>query len=163
MSQPDANNTATHKEPAWRSAANYIIPVDLGPHGMEGRWEQWWCREMEEARYELCCVPFFTYGFALGDVFEADESGVVRLVEKSGRSTLRFAFADAERAATGHEDVHAVLVKEDCVVEVSGPGLIAVDCVGETQLARLLHSLEPHISSGGDLLWEWGSDGPAPS
>lgn len=58
---------ATHQEAVWRDRADYIIRVDLADHGMPGSAEQMWTRATSDGMYEICCIPFFTYGIALGD------------------------------------------------------------------------------------------------
>jgi hypothetical protein len=61
------DSIATHDYPAWRAQANYLIMADLSPWGLQDRWEQLWASQVAEDEFILCCIPFFTYGMALGD------------------------------------------------------------------------------------------------
>lgn len=84
---------ATHPNPVWREKANFLIFADLGDHGMPGRWEQLWARQ-EGEEFELCCIPFFTYGLALGDRVRTAPRGGKRYVvasreARSGRTVGR--------------------------------------------------------------------------
>lgn len=77
-----ATDIATHPNPAWREKANFLIFADLEDHGMPGRWEQLWARQ-EGEEFELCCIPFFTYGLALGDRVRTAPRGGRRYVVAS--------------------------------------------------------------------------------
>lgn len=69
---------------------------------MPGRIEQLWARRLDESRYELCCIPFFTYGIALGDTVLASLTApytLGRVVSQSGNRSLRVAIADRARLA----------------------------------------------------------------
>src|SRR5690625_5461577 len=63
---------AVHAHPAWRDKANFMIFADLSESGLSGRWEQLWSRQLSETEFQLCCIPFFTYGLALGDRVTTD-------------------------------------------------------------------------------------------
>jgi hypothetical protein len=40
-----------------------------------------WARQVGDRRFEICCIPFFLYDVALGDVVETDENySLVRVV-----------------------------------------------------------------------------------
>src|SRR5262245_53635369 len=87
-----------HATPALRERGDTTLPIHLG-HGhppASGRFEVLWCRKLADSRYELCCVPFFVYSLALGDVIEVEardgEQGgydITRVIERSGHATLR--------------------------------------------------------------------------
>lgn len=52
--------------------------------------EQLWTRTADGKEFELCCIPFFVYDLALGDVLELDPAGTVKSVlRRSGRSVFR--------------------------------------------------------------------------
>jgi len=86
----EPKNIAVHSTPAQLRRANYILQVDLAVHGLPGRYEQLWCSTVASGGYRLCCVPFFTYGMALGDILEANRDGLVTgVIERSGHKNLR--------------------------------------------------------------------------
>ena len=106
------DNVATHKAPVWGSRANFIIRADLSSHGLPGRFEQLWARKIGPTTFELCCVPFFAYGLALGDKVESNADFTIqKIVEKDGHKALRVAVAideelerlrDAARVGSPH-------------------------------------------------------------
>lgn len=159
VSQSEAR-IATHDEPVWRDRTNYIIRVDLAAHGMPGSAEQLWARTDDQRTFELCCVPFFTYGLALGDrVAWDDSSRAATLVERSGRRNVRFAWNDKSQAAEQHEVLHGRLVMAGGLVEFSSSGYGAVDCADDATTAAVIAVLQP-LHDAGVLLWEYG-DQPA--
>src|SRR3954453_9406655 len=60
---------AVHAAPVWRERADFVIGARLPE---EGRAEQLWARRIEGRHFEVCCIPFFLYDVALGDVVETD-------------------------------------------------------------------------------------------
>lgn len=150
---------ATHKDPVWRDRSNWIIQVDLTHWDFDaGTFEQLWVRTDEESLFEVCCIPFFTYGIALGDLIRLEgEVGVPSVVRRSGRRVIRVAFKDRGDAATGHEQVHGLLVATEALHEFSGSGYVAVDLKNERQADSVISALSPLVETG-LIIWEWGSD-----
>ena len=154
----DEADIATHAHPVWRERADYILQADLAEHGLPGRYEQLWARRVEADRFELCCLPFFTYGYALGDIvalraatgpFDRVLGSVVR---PSSRGLLRVAFLTAD----GHEDLHASLAASDRPHEWRSGGFVAIDIEG--QVPKQLWTTIEALASGGHVEWEWGRD-----
>jgi uncharacterized protein DUF4265 len=154
----DAADIATHEHPVWRERANYVLQADLAEHGLPGRYEQLWARSVGADRYELCCLPFFTYGYALGDIvalrvtagpFDRVLGSVVR---PSNRALLRVAFLAPDR----HEDLHASLADSDRPHEWRSGGFVAIDIEG--QVPEPLWSTIDALASDGHVAWEWGKD-----
>lgn len=78
---------AVHPDPVWRDRSNFVIGARLPE---PGRTEQLWARQLGDRRFELCCIPFFLYDLALGDVVETDDNyDVVRVLKPSGRYVYR--------------------------------------------------------------------------
>jgi hypothetical protein len=152
---------ATHADPVWHDRTNFIIQVDLEPHGMpSGSYEQLWTRTRDQGRYEVCCIPFFTYGIALGDVVvwnDADRRA--RIVEPSGRQVIRVAFNDPAEAVAAHEEFHADLLSTHALVEFRGAGYAAVDIDSDERLRAVLDVVDP-LQTSGRAIWEWGSQTP---
>ena len=148
---------STHQDPVWRDRSNWIIQVDLTPYGFDAEtYEQLWVRTDDESSFEVCCVPFFTYGIALGDVIHL-EDGVPSVVRRSGRRVIRVAFNDRAGANKGHERLHGSLVATGALHEFSGSGYAAVDLEDERQTDAVVAALGPLVESG-MIIWEWGSD-----
>lgn len=91
---------ATHTEPVGRGRANFIVRLDLVQHGMPGYCEQVWTRTEDQRLFELCCIPYFTYGQSRGDMLQVTlGTGQHAAQAKSGHRTIRFNFATAGRRA----------------------------------------------------------------
>lgn len=147
--------------PCGGEKTNYIIRVDLAAHGMPGSTQQLWTRTDDQRNFELCCIPFFTYGLALGDRVEWDDSSrVATLVERSGRRNVRFAWNDKSQAAEQHEALHGRLAATGALLEFSSNGYGAVDCADDVMMAGVITVLQP-LNDAGLLIWEYG-DQPAP-
>src|SRR5687767_13716725 len=98
---------AQHLQPAWQTKADFAIRADLQKHGRPGGAEQLWARRINENNFEVCCIPFFTYGIALGDVVETDDEFIVQaVVKKGGHKTLRMAVADFSLTEQIHIALH---------------------------------------------------------
>jgi len=59
---------ATHTEPVLRAEADFLIHAGLAEFGMPGRSEQLWVKKLGGDHFQICCLPFFTYGIAPRDV-----------------------------------------------------------------------------------------------
>jgi hypothetical protein len=150
-----SEKTAIHAEPVWRERANFIIGVDLATHGMPGAFEQLWARTDGRDVFELCCIPFFTYGLALGDRVHWDEAtDRVDVVEPSGHRCVRVAFTDKTTAATHHEALHRDLSEAGCLVEFSSFGYGAIDVDTESRGAVVVATLKSYVAAE-TLVWEW--------
>jgi hypothetical protein len=148
---------ATHAEPAWRDKTNYIVQLDLAEYDLPGRFEQCWTRTEDEQLFELCCIPFFPYGYSLGDVLHVDpESGRHSLVRKGGHQTIRFIFKDDQQAHEQHDRLHRALVEDaGCLVELRQGGHYGtVDIDDPSKAGSVVAILTPHFDAG-YLTWEW--------
>lgn len=149
---------ATHGDPVWRERANFIAQIDLSHHGMDpDTYEQLWTRTDDRSAFEVCCLPFFTYGIALGDVIawnDTDRQAVV--THRSGRRLVRCAFADRGDADAHHEWFHGSVVATGALVEFQGKGFAAIDIDSNERLEAVLAVLGP-LHESGRAHWEWGS------
>lgn len=139
-----AEQFSTHTEPVWRERANFIINAPL-PEA--GRFEQLWTKQVGENQFEICCIPFFLYGLALGDMVETAPQGgrqyvLSRMLSRSGRYVFRAYF---ERPQYRHRDSTVqALEAVGAQVEWSSPSLLAIDADGPSarEVADLLQDLE---------------------
>ena len=154
----DAPEIATHEHPVWRDRANYILQADLADHGLPGRYEQLWARDLGDGRYQLCCLPFFTYGYALGDVVRLRRAigpfGQVLgpVVGRSNRSLLRVAFHEPDR----HEDLHESLAASNRPHEWRAPSYVSIDI--EAEVPEPLWATIDALAAAGHVAWEWGRE-----
>jgi hypothetical protein len=140
--------------PVWQSRANFLIRADLADHGMAGRMEQLWARKIDDKTFEICCIPFFTYGVALGDTVETDGGYFVRkVVRKGGHRTLRGAVANKDKANELHESIHGQLDRAGLVYEWYAPGYFAVDLPSPCKEGEIVPFLLD-LANTGDLTYE---------
>jgi hypothetical protein len=124
---PDSAKFSVHRDPAWRDRANFIIQAPLEE---EHHFEQLWVRQLEADLFEVCCIPFFLYDVALGDIVKTALQGESRYVmtgvERSlGRYVFRAFFSEAQY---GYRDsVVAELEELGALMEWSSPSLVAID------------------------------------
>ncbi len=148
---------AIHDAQVWKDSANFLIFADLSTTELPGRWEQLWARQVGDAEFELCCVPYFTYGLALGDRVRTHASSGKRYViadvhVKSGRRVFRLWLKKA--SVQGRERVHKYLESQSPLHEWSSDNLVAIDVpanVPDLQVSALLADL-PSLG----VEFEWG-------
>jgi hypothetical protein len=134
---------ATHEAPAWMPQANFIIVADLGVHGMQGRLEQLWARQLCEAEFVICCVPFFTYGIALGDrvstSLREDRRYIIEDVrERSGRRVSRLWLKDVDDA--GRAELKAFISEQRLLSEWYSTNLLALDIPEDLEVTEKVRS-----------------------
>jgi hypothetical protein len=113
---------AIHDAPIWRDRANFVIGAPLRE---KGRAEQLWVRQVSDRRFEICCIPFFVYDVALGDVVETDANyDLARVMERSGRFVFRVWFGEAFNS---RQEVADELAEFGALLEWSSANLLAVD------------------------------------
>lgn len=120
------DNIAWHYSPVH--ASDFFIRVDLSDFGMVGRYEQLWAKKETDKKFQICCVPFFTYGIALGDTVETDDDFTFkRTIAKGGHKTLRFAVANKNNQSHLHSVLHEWVVNSGLLYEWYSEGYLAVD------------------------------------
>lgn len=143
---------ATHDAPAWRDRADFLIRADLAAFDMPGRWEDLWVHRLPGSQFQLCCIPFFTYGIALGDVVAARAAGadwlLERVISKSGHRTIRVAVEDASRLAELHEALHATVASLPVPHEWHGSGYLAIDVPPEDTASRIADAFTAYRANG---------------
>lgn len=158
----NSEKIAVHDFPAWREKADFIIAIrlreELGIDDML-EWEQLWARKVDGSRFELCCIPFFAYGLALGDVVETKPSEqrkyVVEAVRiRSGRRTYRVFFESLVR----WNEIIDEIISLGCTVEVrwKQSKLVAVDAAPDIRL-DLLEAYLRKLEQRSEIRWENGN------
>ena len=130
---------ATHEAPVWMEQANFIIVADLSAHGMQGRLEQLWAKQLGEAEFVVCCIPFFTYGIALGDRVLTSPLAERRYVienvrERSGRGVSRLWLKNVEEA--GREEIKVFIDDQPLLSEWYSMHLLALDVPDDPEVAE---------------------------
>ncbi len=101
---PENDGVITHDFPVWRKKANFILALNLEESDVpkNWKWEQIWAMQVENNIFEVCCIPFFAYGVALGDLvtthtLNGKQYVVNKVVERKGHSTFRIWFQNMDR------------------------------------------------------------------
>jgi len=149
-----AEKFSTHSGPAWREKANFVINAKLPE---EGRFEQLWARQVSEDTFELCCIPFFLYDVALGDVVQTREAHGRRyvldtVVQPSGHYVFRAYFG---RSAHPREEIVERLTELGAVVEWSSATLLAIDALDLDHAQQIADFLQMRAGLG-QLMFETG-------
>lgn len=141
---------AVHDAPVWRDRADFVIGAPLPE---EKRAEQLWARQVGDQRFEICCIPFFLYDVALGDVVETDSNyDLARVVERSGRFVFRVWFGEAFHP---RQEVADELTELGALLEWSSANLLAVDAADEADGQRIADYLAEQEGAG-RLMFETG-------
>ncbi|MFF7993249.1 DUF4265 domain-containing protein [Kitasatospora xanthocidica] len=146
----------SHEDPVWRNEKNYIAMVDLAPFDLPGMLEQLWLRELESgAGYEVCCIPFYAYGLALGDVVVKSESNTVdSLIGKSGRRVLRILFAEPRPSTDSRSALRSAVDSAGLLGEWNGDRHIAIDVPDISLMQPVFDSVQGEIQNR-TAFWEW--------
>jgi hypothetical protein len=140
-----------HTDPVWRGESNFIINAAVPGEG--DRFEQLWVRQLGEYRFELCCIPFFLYDVALGDVVETDvDYRMTRVLEPSGRFVFRVWFGESFHS---RQEIADELVALGALVEWSSVNMFAVDATDAHHAQQIADVLFAHEGAG-RLVYETG-------
>lgn len=137
----EATGTAVHAAPIWRDKVDYIFMAAIPDSaGSEVVREQLWGRRTGPWTFEVCCIPFFIYGVALGDVVETDEASYFqRVVEPSGHAAYRAWFGSVAVAVQG--EVIAEVERLGGSIERSSANLVAIDAPTQSEAGPIVEAL----------------------
>ena len=97
-----------------------------------------WGRQIDEFRFEICCIPFFVSDIALGDIVETDRNYIVsEVVQPSGRYVFRVWFGESFHP---RDEIAEQLKELGALIEWSSLNLLGVDatrsrpCPGDRRL-----------------------------
>lgn len=139
-------DTIVHNFPIWREKANFILAVALTNPDVpsEWKWEQIWARQIEENIFEICCIPFFAYGLALGDLVDTqtveEKNYVIKsLVKSSTNQTIRVWILDL----ANKDSIVESIIKLGCLVEFRGENskLISIATITNSSAERVRNYL----------------------
>ena len=139
------NVVATH-DPS--PGADFVIRVDLADHGMPGRSEQLWAKQVGPTRFILRSLPFFAYGLRPGDEVETtSDFTFMRVVRSSGMQLLRVAAKD-DLADDLHAELHPLLGQLKLAHEWHQNGYVAIELPGGSIPPALSAYLESRFDAG---------------
>ena len=100
--------------------------INAAAPGEVDRFEQLWVRQVDAYRFELCCIPFFLYDVAVGDVVETDvDYRLSRVVKPLG--PVRVPGLVRRGRFHPRQEIADELVSLGALVEWSSANLLAVD------------------------------------
>jgi hypothetical protein len=144
---------AVHREPVWRDRSNFIIATAIDSANTDISTEQLWARKIDDRHFEICCIPFFAYDLALGDVVETDGGFLVQRVStRSGRYVFRVYFG---RSAHPREEIIERLESLGALLERSSANLLAVDAHDQAHAEVIANFLQERENLG-QLMYETG-------
>lgn len=146
-----------HTEPVWRERSNFIINAELPEKNRPRRFEQLFARQVGEDRFEICCIPFFLYDVALGDVVTTSSKDdrqyvVTGVAEPSGRYVFRVWFGETLHPP---DEVADELKALGALFEWSSRNLLAVDAVDQEHAQKVADFLAEREKAG-QLVYETG-------
>ena len=146
-----------HQDPVWREHANFIVNAELPEKDRPNRFEQLWAKQVADARFEVCCIPFFVFDLALGDVVatsprEGRKYVVDKVVEPSGRYVFRVWFGESFQP---RDEIASELKVLGSLIEWSSRNLLAVDAV-DGEHAQLVADFLMEREKAGHLVYETG-------
>ena len=153
----DAEEFVVHQGPVWRERSNFIINAELPKKDRPRRFEQLYARKIDEGRFEVCCIPFFLYDIALGDIVTTSMKGERKYVvngvaEASGRYVFRVWFGESFNP---RDEIAEEIRALGSLIEWSSSNLLALDAVDHEHaqlVADFLHEREQQ----GHLIYETG-------
>ncbi|HEX2912519.1 MAG TPA: DUF4265 domain-containing protein [Chloroflexia bacterium] len=149
-----------HQNPIWRNKANFLIGAKCSDEDTADlEWEQLWCRQVSENRFEICCIPFFVYNLALGDEVTTYSYLDIpymldQVVKPSGHYTFRVWFNDSSDSVIRNK-ITSEISRLECLIEWSSEHLLAVDAASNEQAQELADYLI-QMEQQGYLIHETG-------
>jgi Domain of unknown function (DUF4265) len=153
----DPSEYVVHQDPIWRDRSDFIIDAELPEMDRPRRFEQLFARQIAENRFEVCCIPFFLYDIALGDIVITAMNGdrkyvVEKIVQPSGRYVFRAWFGNSFHPRDAIVDQLKTL---GSLVEWSSRNLVAVDSA-DYQHAQFVADFLAARQTAGQLEYESG-------
>jgi hypothetical protein len=153
----DPGEFVVHNDPVWRDRSNFIINAPLPKKDRPRHFEQLFARQLAGDRFEICCIPFFLYDIALGDVVMTspvdDRKYVVSgVAQPSGRYVFRVWFGESFQP---RDEIAAGLEALGALLEWSSRNLLAVDSVDRAHAEQVAAFLAEHEAAG-QLIYETG-------
>jgi hypothetical protein len=152
-----------HEDPVGRAESNYIAQADLAPFDLDGQIEQLCLLPEEGGTYAVACIPFMTYGLALGDrVRLSPAARVVEVARASGHRVLRTLLmpsTDAERLGRSISLIKDSIKESGLLSEWHGERFVAIDVPPNTGMSPLFALLHREVDEAG-AFWEWADARP---
>ncbi|MFJ9598307.1 DUF4265 domain-containing protein [Streptomyces virginiae] len=134
-----------HEEPVGQGRT-HLAHADLAPFGLDGYVELLWLKPNGDQTYSVSCIPFRTYGLALGDQVRLSINDEVReLVARSSHRVLRMSLMPdpiPERLTERTDSIRAEIRSAGLLSEWSSDLHLAVDIppgINAWPLLKVMH------------------------
>lgn len=149
---------ALHRDPVWRERANFIVNAPIEESSAVHTEQLWTRHDPATQLYEICCIPFFIYDLALGDMVavRAAKDGSYafdRVVTSSRHVTFRVYFGQAGPRLQA--DVMMDLAKAPIRMERFSENVVALD-IEEKDSPQRLSDYLAQAQGEGKLIYETG-------
>jgi hypothetical protein len=139
-----------HREPVWRNRADYIVCAELSDQAAPRRFEELFAKRVTAELFEVCCIPFFLFDIALGDVVATAPMGdldyvVTKVVESSGRYVFRVRFDEKSRP---RGEIAEELRALGSLIEWFSRNLLALDAIDHEHAQRVVDFLAAQAEAG---------------
>lgn len=146
-------DVTVHPKPVWRDRANFIIMgrIDSGGPVSGPSTEQLWARQVDDFQFEICCIPFFLYNLALGDIVATGTLGEDQyLIDSVMKESGRFVFRVWLGESTDPDELSNLLAQAGCLLErqTDTSRLLAIDAATEEIAQRVADILQNRENSG---------------
>lgn len=152
-----------HDEPVGRAETNYIAQADLAPFGLDDQVEQLWLKPLDDGTFSVACIPFQTYGLALGDrVRLSANDQVSEVMGSSSHRVLRMLLMpvpDPKQLTETTDRIRSEIDAAGLLSEWSGDRHVAVDIPPEVKPSKLFVIMQHEVSEG-RAFWEWADAMP---
>ena len=157
------DTTKKHLRPAWAEKADCVLQmrIETGNAQLDNppRYEEIYARDLGEGFFQVCCVPFFLYDLALGDVVKVGAQNGAQIVEgvaqESGQHTFRAYFGRTFMPAARDVLIDELSIMAGVVVEWYSEDLLGLSAENDAVANDLARWLETAMSRG-QLQYETG-------
>jgi hypothetical protein len=136
-----------HSKPAWKENANFVLGAEIVDPIWSKKYniEQLAAHELEDNKYEICCIPFMIYNLCLGDVVSVDSNyNIKSVIEFGGHFCFRVVVEDISQQS----EVINSLYSMGNLVEIHSDKLFAVDAADEPKAQELANFLKKEEDKG---------------
>lgn len=153
------NDIKKHPHPVWADKADFLLQlrIQTGDPRMDDppRYEELPVQDMGEGFCRICCVPFFLYDLALGDVLKLTDGKLDGVAQESGHHTFRAYFGRAFMPAARSVLIDELAMMPGVITEWYSNDLLGLSAENDAVAKQLARWLETAMSRG-QLQYETG-------
>lgn len=148
-----------HPQPVWGERADFALQlrIETGNPTLDNppRYEELPVQSLGDGFYRICCVPFFLYDLALGDVLKIGDGQLQGVADESGHHTFRAYFGRAFMPAARSVLIDELAIMPGVVTEWYSDDLLGLSAENDAVANELSRWLETAMSRG-QLQYETG-------